>query len=228
MTDLFEPIPKMPKPIAETLTSNDKRRASCKAVGSEKKKTGHHREDLFGLRFCDPTAITYKAEADKIITNESLLKQLGTCFGSLPSGAVSIKSGKNLQFTLGRIPEIENADDKLSAIKEAALWEKYLAKTHSAVPASILCYKTPTEWIFFRMSDVVQFIVERATWRVLSSGRIKGDFADNSRSGSSQYLTYEYRPTHGSYFLGANGNKGKPFIDLLRANLRFIEVEETR
>jgi hypothetical protein len=38
----------------------------------------------------------------------------------------------------------------------------------------------------------------------------------------SQYLTYEYRETHVSYVLGANGNKGKPFIRLLTQNLRHI------
>lgn len=29
----------------------------------------------------------------------------------------------------------------------------------------------------------------------------------------SQYITYEYRDTHKSYFLGFNGNKGSKFID---------------
>lgn len=210
-----------------TMTSNEKRKASCKAVGSEKKRSGHKREDLFGLRFCDPAAITYKAEADKIITNAELLAQLNATIGPVRSGGTSIKSGKNLQFTLGRIPEITDASDKCLAMKDRSLWEKYLGKTHSATPADILCYKTETGWIFFNMSDVITFIVTHATWRELSTGRIKGDFPDTSRGGSSQYLTYEYRATHGSHFLGANGNKGKPFIQLLMANLRFTEVADT-
>lgn len=209
-------------------TGNDKRKASCKAVGSEKKRTGHKREDIFGARFCDPTATTYKAEADKIITNTELLAKLNAEIGPLPSGGTSIKSGKNLQFTLGRIPEITEADDKLAAIAARPIWEKYLGKSHSATPADVLCYKTETGWAFFNMSDVITFIATSATWRVLDTGRIKGDFADSSRAGSSQYLTYEYRATHGSHFLGANGNKGRAFIGLLMANLRVAEVADTQ
>lgn len=202
-----------------TLTGNEKRKASCKAVGSEKKRMGHRHEDTFGDRFCDPTAITYKAEADKNITNKNLLETLNTAIGPLKTGAASLKSGNNLQFTLGNIPEITDAEDKLSAMSKRSLWEKYLAKSHSANPASILCYKTDAGWTFFNMGDVLDFIVARATWRLLPSGRIKGDF------NGTQYLTYEYRSTHGSYFLGANGNKGKPFIALLKANLRSVDIQ---
>jgi len=202
-----------------TLTGNEKRKASCKAVGGEKKRTGHKREDVFGERFCDPTATTYKAEADKTITNKELLTTLNAKIGPLKTGATSLKSGKNLQFTLGNIPEITDADDKLAAMSKRELWEKYLAKSHSANPASVLCYKTETGWIFFNMGDVIDFIVAHATWRLLPSGRVKGDF------NGTQYLTYEYRTTHKSHFLGANGNKGKPFIALLKANLRSVDIQ---
>jgi hypothetical protein len=212
----------------ESPKGNDKRKASCKAVGSEKKRTGHKREDVFGARFCDPTSTTYKAEADKVITNAALLAQLNAEIGPLPSGATSIKSGNNLQFTLGRIPEINEASDKLAAIAARSIWEKYLGKCHSATPADVLCYKSETGWTFFNMSDVLDFIATRATWRELDTGRIKGDFADSSRAGSSQYLTYEYRATHGSHFLGANGNKGRVFIALLMANLRHVQVADTQ
>jgi hypothetical protein len=202
-----------------TLTGNEKRKASCKAVGGEKKRTGHKREDVFGERFCDPTATTYKAEADKTITNKELLTTLNAKIGPLKTGATSLKSGKNLQFTLGNIPEITDADDKLAAMSQRELWERYLAKSHSANPASVLCYKTETGWTFFNMDDVIEFIVAHATWRLLPSGRVKGDF------NGTQYLTYEYRTTHKSHFLGANGNKGKPFIALLKANLRSVDIQ---
>jgi hypothetical protein len=208
-----------------TLTGNEKRKASCKAVGSEKKKTGHKREDVFGDRFCDPTATTYKAEADKTITNKELLATLNAGIGPIKTGATSLKSGNNLQFTLGNIPEITDAEDKLAAMSKRALWEKYLAKSHSGNPASVLCYKHEDGWTLFNMDDVLNFIVEKATWRVLSTGRIKGDFADGSSKGYSQYLTYEYRDTHKSYFLGANGGKGKSFIALLKANLRSVDIQ---
>lgn len=209
----------------DILKGNDKRKASCKEVGAEKKRTGHTREDAFGALFCDPSATTYKAEADKTITNRDLLIQLNEAIGPLRSGATSIKSGNNLQFTLGRIPELVAAPDKINVIRQRALWEKYLAKSQSATPAAILSYKTDTSWVFFNMDHVIDFIVNNAEWRELPSGRIKGDFADTSRAGKSQYLTYEYRATHGSHFLGANGNKGKPFIRLLMANIKHFAVD---
>lgn len=55
-------------------------------------------------------------------------------------------------------------------------------------------------------------------WRKLLSGRIKGDFNDNSKKGKRQYITYEYRTRHKSYFLGLNGGKGIEFIKLLISN----------
>jgi hypothetical protein len=74
------------------------------------------------------------------------------------------------------------------------------------------------------MADCIQFIVSKATWRGLeATGRMKADFTDKSRKGYSQYLTYEYRSTHKSHFLGANGNKGLPFIQLLKASIPFLE-----
>lgn len=210
----------------DPLTGNDKRKASCKAVGSEKKKSGHKREDVFGSRFCDPTPTTYKAEADKVITNPELLETLTKAFGTLKSGAVSIKGGSSLQFTLGRIPEVSDADNKLDAIKNRAVWEKYLGKSMSKTPAELLCYKTPSGWIFFKMDSVIDFIVTKCMWRLLPTGRIKGDFADDSRKGFGQYLTYEYRDTHNSHLLGASGNKGKPFIALLKSKIAFVEMED--
>jgi hypothetical protein len=206
------------------LTGNEKRKASCKAVGSEKKKAGHKVEDLFGELFCDLSPITYKPEADKIITDEKLLMFLHKKIGLVSNGATSIKSSKNIQFTLGNIPEITSASDKLKAISERHIWEKYLGKSLSDVPASMLCYKDIDSWIFFNMKHVIDFITENASWRLLKTGRIKGDFVDDSRKGKSQYLTYEYRSTHGSYFLGANGNKGQKFIELLMKNLLYVKL----
>lgn len=198
-----------------SVSGNDKRKASCKAIGGEKKRTGHAREDAFGERWCDPTATTYKAEADKMITDPVLLARLRESLGVPVIGRTSIKSGKNLQFTLGRIDELSESTDKLSAIRNRALWEKYLAKSESASPADVLCYRGPTSWTFFSMNAVLDFIMKDAKWRELSTGRIKGDFMNKQKNKVTQYLTYEYRTTHKSHFLGANGNKGREFIELL-------------
>lgn len=201
---------------------NEKRIASCKLVGGDKKRVGHKRENDFGERWCDPTAITYKAEADKIITNPQLLAVLTEKL-SVPSGRCSIKSGKNLQFTLGNIPEITEADDKLKAISQPNVWQKYLGKSLSQCPADILVYRHEDRWVFFNMHAVIAFVVASCVWRETSTGRLKGDFQDGSKKGSRQYLTYEYRETHKGYFLGANGNRGRSFIELLQTTLPFHE-----
>jgi len=76
------------------------------------------------------------------------------------------------------------------------------------------------------MIDVINFIVERCTWRLLSTGRLKGDFEDkSSKSKKRAILTYEYRTKHKSYFLGASGGQGKFFIQLLKQNICYYQVE---
>lgn len=209
----------------EVLSGNAKRIEACKQVGGSKKRKGHERESEFNTLFgrCD-APITYKAEADCTISADNgIIAELERLFGSLTNTNVSVKGGNNLQFTLGRIDEITNADDRLRVFNQRDLWEKYLAKMKSGSPATLLAYRTPTSWLFFLMEDVIDFIVKSSTWRELGSNRIKGDFKDNSKKGYSQYLTFEYRTKHKSYFLGANGNKGWSFISLLKTNLRNYE-----
>jgi hypothetical protein len=214
-------------------TGNEKRIKSCKAVGGEKKRTGHEWEakhnKAFGVVGAH-NAVSTKAEADCVISpsnleGAALLGELRAAFGGGESmGRVSLKSGKNLQFTLGVIPELESASDKTAVLRSPEFWNKYLAKSKSKIPCDLLCYydKSLNSFTYFNMADVVGFIVEKCKWRFLATGRIKGDFADKSRNGSRQYLTYEYRKTHKSYFLGANGNKGQLFVDLLVANLPHV------
>ena len=198
--------------------SNQKRIDSCKLVGGAKKRGGHVQEEIFGARWCDSTPTTYNAEADKTITEAAMLDLLKKELG-ISSGRCSIKSGKNLQFTLGNIPEITDAEDKCSAISKRDVWEKYLGKGHSRSPADVLVYRDIDRWVFFNMTSVIDFISTKSTWRITKTGRIKGDFCDGSKKGVRQYLTYEYRNTHKSYFLGANGNRGREFINLLKTNL---------
>jgi hypothetical protein len=211
------------------LAGNDKRKASCKKVGGAKKRGGHRTEDLFNDHFGISRPTTYRAEADSVISPENPRgAELIAQFPRLSSHRVSIKSGKNLQFTLGRIDEVTAAADPLAALSSRGLWEKYLAKSQSSNPADLLAYRMDDGWVLFEMSRVIDFIVDKCTWRKLDSGRFKGDFADTSRKGVSQYLTFEYRGTHKSQFLGANGNKGRKFIELLMANLPFTRAEDTR
>lgn len=208
--------------LCKRLIANEKRKASCKAVGSKKKQLGHAHEHEFAKRWGGENnthTLTYKAEADNEIRDLRLLEKLRTTLGDIPNGNTSLKSGLNIQFTLGRIPEIMNTENKTIALKQRVVWEKYLAKSESANPAVILCYRDDGKWLFFRMKDVIDFIVEKSKWRLLDSGRLKGDFDDDSKKGISQYLTCEYRKTHNSYLLAANGYKGQRFMYLLKNNI---------
>ena len=216
-----------------SLTGNQKRKASCKAVGGAKKRTGHSHEAVFNRLFGlgDQTEITYKAEADCVISNSTpggtaLLKQLADKFGPLPNHNVSVKSGKNLQFVLGNIPEITGSADKLAVMSQRSLWETYLGKSKSGSPAGLLVYRKGKHWKFFLMDNVLDHIIQKATWRLLPTGRMKGDFADSSQKGTRQYLTYEFRSTHKSHFLGANGGKGEQWIDLMTAALPHLVVTD--
>ena len=215
------------------LAGNEKRKESCKAVGGAKKRTGHSHEAVFNRLFGlgDQTEITYKAEADCVISNTTtggaaLLAQLTDKFGPLPNHNVSVKSGKNLQFVLGNIPEITGATDKLAVMSQRSFWEKYLGKSNSESPAGFLVYRGEKYWKFFLMRDVIHHIVEKGTWRLLPTGRIKGDYADSSRKGKGAYLTCEYRPTHKSHLLAANCGVGEKWINLLTTALPHVVVAD--
>lgn len=212
----------------DTRTPNQKRKDTCKKVGGEKKRTGHKRESEFNSFFgYEDASIKYGAEADCKILNETpngihLNEQLKKHFIEMPehSDKVSLKGGNTIQFTLGRIDEVSSLEnsEKLNVFKNSDFWEKYLGKSNSANPPGWFVYRDETEktWTFFRMDSVIEFIVIKSKWRLLDTGRIKGDFTDSSKKGYSQYLTYEYRPSKG-HFLGANGGKnGKKFVNLLR------------
>ena len=110
-------------------SANDKRKASCKLVGGEKKRGGHKVEDKFMVQFGVPTATTYKAEADCSISAENPEGvQLMELLPELKSYNVSVKSGKNLQFTLGRIDEIlvlrTSCRLSRSALSGRSIWER--------------------------------------------------------------------------------------------------------
>ena len=204
-----------------TLKGNKKRKASCKRVGGEKKLIGHKREKEFLKQYninevdCP---VEYGAKSDTSIDVLhpicNILKEQLNVSGF----NVSNKSGENIQFTLGQIPELK--DIQIEDLNETLIhniFNKYLKKINSDKPADILVYKdmVNNKWIFFNMDDIINFITKKCIWRKLDTGRIKGDFNDGTKKGVSQYITYEYRDTHKSYFLGLNGGKGKKFIELL-------------
>lgn len=203
------------------LKGNEKRIASCRKIGGDKKHIGHKREKDFLKQYNQndldkPTEYGPKSDTSIDLSHNIcniLTEQLG-----VTNFNVSNKSGENLQFTLGQIPELKDVD--IAAFTSdfvSELFNKYLKKNHSDKPADLLVYKDIANgrWIFFNMDHIIDYIATKCIWRQLDTGRIKGDFNDSTKKGVSQYITYEYRPTHKSYFLGLNGGKGKKFIDLL-------------
>jgi len=205
-------------------TGNEKRKESCKNVGSEKKLKGHKREKDFLMKY-NPEEVNnpteYGATSDtSICPTHSICNKLNEIIK--PSNLnVTNKSGNNIQLTLGNIPELKDVNiNKLNEDKEyiRSIFNKYLKKNESEKPAGILVYKDTEnkKWVFFNTDDIINTIVLNCKWRELETGRIKGDFDDDSKKGFSQYITYEYRNTHKSYFLGFNGGKGSKFIEFLK------------
>lgn len=206
-------------------TGNEKRKESCKKIGAEKKQKGHKREKDFLKKYNQQEfdkPIEYGATSDtSICSTHPICNKLNETIK--PSNLyVSNKSCNNIQITLGNIPELKDIDVNLLNNNDGDcvrnIFNKYLKKNMSSKPAGIIAYKDTKnkKWIFFNTDDIVDYITEKCTWRKLETGRIKGDFNDDSKKGYSQYITYEYRNTHKSYFLGFNGGKGIKFINLLK------------
>jgi len=217
------------------------------AMGSdqarEKKLMGHQRESDFNNIFGDKdSVINYSGSTnDCEITDKKLMDTLQKKL-HVKSNKVSLKRGDTIQIHLGWIPELTNREhwmahltkvqvknrvcttsehgipfnDQVLVLKSFDFWKKYLGK------GDILCYSDVENiWFFFNMDDVLNFIINNIEWRLLETGRIKGDF--NGR----QILTYEYRPeSHKRCFvLGAHGGKkGKEFIEILLKNIPYEEV----
>ena len=209
---------------------------------SQVKKKGHKREEIFDERFGFGDAeINYSgASADNYIREdhpilEDLKKEIDT-----NSNSVSLKGGNTIQIHLGNIPELTNKESyKVSKLRNGAtrvehqvpfeeqtkvlrsseFWKKYLKK------GDILSYAENDKYIFFNMDDVISLICEECKWRVLPTGRLKGDFYNPEKGKEVQYLTYEYRKKKRSFVLGAHGGqKGKDFIGLLRQRIPSHEV----
>jgi hypothetical protein len=223
-------IDKLTLQMKPELIGNDKRKVSCQKVGHTKKVTGHQRETDFKTKY-NPNSLSHKISygptSDAMIQSDHpICHRLKQILG-VTNFNCSNKSGNNIQLTLGRIPELD-VEDNLSVLSDRTqchlIFQKYLKKIHSQTPADLLVYHDVSrqKWIFFNIDDVVDYIVNHVIWRKLASGRIKGDFIDQYAR-QTQYITYEYRETHKSHFLGMNGNKGIAFIDLLVYKIKYVE-----
>ena len=214
------------------MSGNEKRIASCKLVGGLHKREGHHKETNFNKKYnpkCN--TLTMKAESDcEIVIDHPILKTLKDkgIISSNKERNTSNKSGKSIQLTLGVIPELSGYNN-LEWIQNKdnfrSLLQKYMKKNKSNRPADLLAYDTGSSILFFNMDHSIEYIVQNCMLRKLATGRIKGDFKDDSsQRGKRALFTYEYRGrNHKSYFLGFSGGQGKPFINLLKTKIKYHE-----
>lgn len=205
------------------------------------KKIGHKREVNFNAQFgIEGYKINFSgSSADNIISKESYVDPILRDKFNISDPSlldVSLKSGNTIQFHLGNIPELtdrtlmeivstDNLPTKVSHgipfeeqrtnLKDKKFWNKYLKK------GKILCYvEDEDHYTFFCMNSIIEFVIDKCTWRKLPTGRLKGNFI--YRGKSLQILTYEYRSDKKQFVLGAHGSKkGKAFVNLLKENIKF-------
>jgi hypothetical protein len=163
-------------------------------------------------------------------------------------GNVSLRVGKNWQFHLGEINEISSIssyskslkvieidgkklicgihdiewNEQIKQLKSYSFWDKYFAKG-----SSVFCFSNDSsEYFFFNIKDIINYIIETTEWRLLKTGRIKGDLS--LKEGLKKTIfTIEFRnESHKKCFaFGAHGgNKG---IDLFLILLRNIKHYHT-
>ena len=230
------------------MTQTKSKHGMSSSKASEVKKGGHKKEEEFNNKFGDSEAgiNSSGASADCYIERsnprgENLMESLEKAIGST-SNSVSLKSSRTIQIHLGNLPELTDKKsysvgkttkgetmvdhgisftNQKNQLTSKSFWDKYLRKGDNLV------YKQADgSYVFFNMDDVIDFIVTKCTWRILPTGRLKGDFYDISTNSVKQYLTYEYRKGKKQFVLGAHGgSKGLQFIELLKLNLKHhIEV----
>ena len=232
------------------------RHGMSSAHASSVKRAGHLRENIFSNQFTNSSMQQINgdqnysgASSDCVIDREDyayIKNKLG-----VPSGSTSIKGGKNYQFHLGQLPEIEDkntlkiwespdpkrnnpdkvktcwsssvtVEEKKQALGRYDFWKKYLGK------GDILAIWPNDQsdfWVFFSMKDVLNLMItpNKVEWKFLETGRIKG-YCKFANGKSKSTVTFEYRKGKG-FTLGANSNAGHlKFYPWLLENIKSEKV----
>ena len=150
--------------------------------------------------------------------------------------SVLIKAGKNWQFRLGRIPEIEEqVDDYLdsgkivrfratSNVEDVVLTKEFLTKY--AFHSELFIARDGLIWQVFTSSDIISLILDNCSVRVMNSGRIKFDFHSQGKT-TKGIMTIEYRAEEHkkSWVFGAHGGgSGEKLRKLLEDTLLYTEL----
>jgi hypothetical protein len=198
------------------------------------KRMGHGEEItfniIFGISSLDSLNLSGASE-DCFVKKDNYKRTLKESLDlDFEDYSVSLKSGKTWQFHLGSINEISSIDyiksniesvlvndkyethwkysnsfdNQLLSLKSYDFWKNYLKK------GNLLCYNDKRgNYTFFKMDSVIDCIRKNFEWRLLETGRIKGDcFIDGKiRKG---VITIEYRNEDHKQclVLGAMGGSG--------------------
>lgn len=164
-------------------------------------------------------------------------------------GKLMLRVGKNWQFHLGDLPEIGSINEFAKSIKRKKIstkilecgkynkdwetqlneltsnsfWEKYFCKGHD-----VFCFSNDNyEYFFFNIHDIVNFIIKNTKWRLLETGRIKGDLKLENGV-KITIFTIEFRnESHKKCFaFGAHGgNKGIQLFLILLRNIKHYHCQ---
>jgi hypothetical protein len=164
-------------------------------------------------------------------------------------GKLMLRVGKNWQFHLGDISEIGSTsyflksiksikvknkqiecgrydkdwNEQVKQLKSIEFWEKYFCKGHS-----VFCFSNDNyEYFFFNIHDMVNYIITNTKWRLLETGRIKGDIVlQNGKT--ITIFTIEFRnESHKKCFVfGAHGGgKGIQLFLILLRNIKHYHCQ---
>jgi hypothetical protein len=164
-------------------------------------------------------------------------------------GKLMLRVGKNWQFHLGDLPELGSTsffaksikkvklknktlecgtydkawDIQIKILKSSSFWEKYFCKGNN-----VFCFSNDNyEYFFFNIHEIVQYIITNTKWRLLETGRIKGDlFLDDGTS--ITIFTIEFRnESHKKCFVfGAHGGgKGIQLFLILLRNIKHYHCQ---
>ena len=154
-------------------------------------------------------------------------------------GTYTLKSGKNWQFHLGNfIPYTENWGTRYlnggKTVKYNLSNEEIILDLRSEKFIRSFIFKgnffavyDAPNWLIFDSQDLIEMLqdTDRVKWRILESGRIKGDF--HTETYKRTIFTMEYRAEeHKKQFVfGAHGGGvGERFKNILKESLFFNSV----
>lgn len=159
-------------------------------------------------------------------------------------GRLMLRIGKNWQFHLGEISEVgstinfaksivkKNINNKIlecgsydkdwdtqkRVLNSFEFWSRYFCKGHD-----VFCFSNDNdEYFFFNMKDMVNYFIQNTQWRILETGRIKGDLRLTDGK-LITIFTIEFRnESHKKCFVfGAHGGgKGIQLFLILLRNIK--------